>query len=223
MFKSIAFKTATAVALTFALASPALAHIKDRKDNDSKEAVKSLEKGVEALKSGDFETAVKQFSRAIDIGGMNEQNEKAAHLNRGIAYVQLKQCPQAIPDFDKALEVGGDDALAYIQRGQCQSEAGQTALAVADAKKAVELAPEEADYAKLFCAIAFNGKIYAEAGPACENVVVRFEPTNAQLTQAAAQSYDVSGNKAKAKELWEKVLALDPSSEAAKQGIKRNS
>ncbi|MFT3810714.1 MAG: hypothetical protein QM698_12415 [Micropepsaceae bacterium] len=217
------FKTVTAIALSLALVSPAAAHIRDKKNNESKESVKALEEGVKALQASDYQKAVDEFSRAIEIGGMNEQNEKAAHLNRGIAYVQLKQCPNAIPDFGKALEIGGDDALAYIQRANCQSEAGQTALAVADTKKAVALMPEDAEYAKLFCAIAFNGKIYAEAGPACENVVVRFEPANAQLVQAAAQSYDLAGNKAKAKELWEKLLALDPSSEAAKQGIKKNS
>ena len=32
----------------------------------------------------------------------------------------------------KALEIGGDDALGYIQRAECQSELGQTAPAVAD-------------------------------------------------------------------------------------------
>ncbi len=216
-------KALTMIALATALAFPATARLRDKDDNESKEAIKSLQAGVDALKEADYQKAVDAFTRAINIGGLNLQNEKAAHLNRGIAYVQLKQCPSAVPDFDKALEVGGDDALAYIQRSQCQSEAGQAQLAVADAKKAVALAPEEADYAKLYCAIAFNGKIYAEAGPACENVVVRFAPQDAQLTQASAQSYDVSGNKPKALEMWTRLLALDPSSEAAKQGIKRNS
>lgn len=216
-------KALTAVALAAALVVPAAAHIQDRKNNASKESVEALEAGVEAMKASDFQKAVDEFSRAIEIGGMNEQNEKAAHLNRGIAYAQLKQCPKAIPDFDKALEVGGDDALAYIQRGQCQSDVGQVQLAVADVKKAVAMTPDDPAYAKLYCAVAFNGKVYAEAGPACENVVVRFEPQNAQLTQASAQSYDAAGNKAKAKEMWTKLLALDPSSEAAKQGIKKNS
>ncbi len=217
------FRPALILAAGLALAMPASAYLENRKANAEKEAVEALEAGVEALKAGDFQRAVEQFSRAIEIGGMNDQNVKAAHLNRGVAYVSLKQCPSAIPDFDKALEVGGDDALAYIQRAQCNSETGQVAGAVADAKKATSMMPDDAGYAKLYCAISFNGKIFAEAGPACENVVVRFEPQNAQLTQASAQSYDVSGNKAKAKEMWTKLLALDPSSEAAKQGIKRNS
>lgn len=216
-------KALTAIALAATLVVPATAALRDREAKESKEAVKSLQAGVEALKAGEFQKAVDEFSRAINIGDLNPQNEKAAHLNRGIAYAQLKQCPSAVPDFDKALEIGGDDALAYIQRGQCGSEMGQAPQATADAKKAVQLEPQNADYAKLYCAIAFNGKVYAEAGPACENVVVRFAPQDAQLTQASAQSYDVSGNKAKAKEMWTKLLALDPSSEAAKQGIKRNS
>lgn len=210
-----------AVALASVLVVPAAAHIK-REAPPSKEGAKALKNGVDAMNSGEYESAVREFSRAIEIGGLGD-NEKPAYLNRGIAYVQLKQCPKAIPDFDKALEIGGDDALAYIQRAQCQSEAGQVALAVADAKKATALAPEEASYASLHCAIAFNGKVHVEAGPACENVVVRFEPQNAQLTQASAQSYDAAGNKPKAKEMWTKLLALDPASEAAKQGIQRNS
>lgn len=213
----------TVIAVAAMLVFPAAARLRDKNLNESKEAVKALEKGVEALKEGDFQQAVDSFTRAINIGEMNAQNQKAAHLNRGIAYAQLKQCPSAVPDFDKALEIGGDDALAYIQRAQCQSELGQVPLAVADAKKAAALAPDDADYAKLYCAISFNGKIYAEAGPACENVVVRFAPQDAKLTQASAQAYDVSGNKAKAKEMWTRLLALDPTSEAAKQGIKRNS
>lgn len=216
-------KALTAIALAATLAFPAVAHIKDKDVNQSKEAVKALEAGVEALKAGEFQKAVDSFSRAIEIGEMNAQNEKAAYMNRGIAYAQLKQCQNAVPDFDKALELGGDDALGFIQRAECQAELGQIPLAVADAKKAVAMEPDQADYAKLYCAITFNGKVYAEAGPACENVVVRFEPTSVELTQAAAQAYDVSGNKAKAKEMWTKLLALDPSSEAAKQGIKRNS
>lgn len=216
-------KALTAIALAATLALPAMAHIKDKDVNQSKEAVKALEAGVEALKAGEFQKAVDAFTRAIEIGDMNAQNEKAAYMNRGIAYGQLKQCQSAVPDFDKALEIGGDDALGYVQRAECQSELGQTAPAVADAKKAVAMTPDNADYAKLFCAITFNGKVYAEAGPACENVVVRFDPTSKELTQASAQAYDVSGNKPKAKEMWTKLLALDPSSEAAKQGIKRNS
>lgn len=217
------FRSAVLLAASLALALPASAYLENRKANDEKEAIEALQVGVEALKAGNFQGAVDAFTRAIEIGGMNDQNIKAAHLNRGVAYVGLKQCPNAVPDFDKALEVGGDDALAFIQRAQCHSEAGQVAAAVADAKKATAMLPDDASYANLYCAISFNGKVYAEAGPACENVVVRFEPQNAQLTQASAQAYDATGNKAKAKEMWTKLLALDPTSEAAKQGIKRNS
>lgn len=216
-------KALTVLALAAALVVPAAAHIKDKNDNSSRAGLKALEAGVEAIKAEDYQKAIDEFSRAIEIGGLNAENERAAHLNRGIAYAKLKQCPNAIPDFGKALEIGGDDALAYMQRAQCHLETEQPQLAVADARKAVGMMPDDAIYATAYCAIAFNGKVYAEAGPACENVVVRFEPQNAQLTQAAAQSYDVSGNKAKAKEMWERLLALDPSSEAAKQGVKRNS
>jgi tetratricopeptide (TPR) repeat protein len=217
------FRSALFLAVALVASAHAGSHIKDKKVDSNKASVEALEAGVKALQDKDYPTAVKEFSRAIEIGGMSENNEKAAHLNRGIAYVQIKDCPSAIPDFDKALEIGGDDALAYIQRAQCNAETGKVAAAIPDAKKAIEMMPDDASYATLLCAISFNAKVYAEAAPACETVVVRFDPQNAQLTQATAQSYDAIGNKAKAKEFWTKLLALDPSSEAAKQGIKKNS
>lgn len=216
-----ALRTSVLLAACVSLSLPAAARLGERKNNESKEVQEALKDGVAAMEAGNYQAAVDAFSKAIEIGGLGEQNEKAAHLNRGIAYAGLNQCPNAIPDFDKALEIGGDDALAYIQRAQCHSTTGNGAEATADAKKATAMMPDDASYAKLYCAIAFNAKVYADAGPACETVVVRFEPQNAQLTQASAQSYEAAGNKAKANEMWTKLLALDPSSEAAKQGIKR--
>ena len=48
-------------------------------------------------------------------------------------------------------------------------------------------------------------------------------PADKQIVEASAVSYQNAGNKAKALEMWKKLLALDPNSAVAKQGVKQNS
>ena len=204
----------TAVALTLALLVPAAAR-------ESKKAVEKLNAGVTALQGGDAATALPLITEAIESEGLEGENLWIAYFSRGAAYSMLKQCPNAIPDFTKAIELKATDAQSYAQRGNCYVETKQPELAVADLKQSVALDPENKDYAGFLCAVAFNSKLHAEAGPACEAVVVKYDPTNKELVQASAQSYEAAGNKAKANEMWKKLLALDPASEAAKQGVAR--
>lgn len=187
----------------------------------AKGAVGKLNDGIEALQKGDAATAVPLIGEAIDSGKLEGENLFLAYFTRGAGYAMLQQCPNAIPDFDKAIAMKATDPQVFAQRGSCLAQTGEAEKAVADLKQAAALAPDNKEYAEFHCAVAFNGKIHAEAGPACENAVLKFSPDNKELVQASAQSYEAAGNKAKANEMWKKLLALDPASEAAKQGVQR--
>ena len=204
----------TALALAFALMLPAAAR-------EKASAVKKLNEAVTALQGGDAATALPLLTDVIDNGGLEGENLWIAYFSRGAAYSMLKQCANAIPDFTKALELKPQDHQSYAQRGNCYNDTKQVELAIADLKQAVALDPTNEGYAGFLCAVAFNGKVHAEAGPACEAYVVKFKPNDAELIQASAQSYEAAGNKKKANEMWKRLLAVDPKSEAAKQGIAR--
>lgn len=217
-------KFLTALVMIVAMASPALAQTSasENKQRHMKAAVENLNKGVDALKAGDNAGAVQYITLAIDANVLEGNNLYAAYFARGAAYSGLKQCNVAIPDFTAAIAIKQDDPQVYAQRGNCYVELKQTELAIPDLKQAVALAPTDGAYVQFLCATAFNAKIYAEAAPACE-ASLPFSPNEAELYQAAAQSYEALGNKAKALEIWNRLLAVDPKNEAAQQGIKRNS
>lgn len=214
----------TAFAVLFAIAMPAEAQ-SSRREQKMMKAVETMNKGIEAMKAGDAAGAVTLLTQAIDMGVLKEENLRIAHFVRGASYAFLDQCPQAIPDFTIAIQIGteikNEDHQVYAQRGNCLAQTGKAAEGVADLKQAVALDPANKEYAEFLCATAFNAKMHAEAGAACEHAVVTFSPGNQELIQASAQSYEQAGNKAKANEMWKKLLALDPASEAAKQGIAR--
>ncbi len=207
-------RTLTALTVALMLTAPAAA-ISER------EAVELLNAGITTLQGGDAAAALPLLTQAVESGKLKGDNIYIGYFSRGAAYGMLKQCPNAIPDFTKAIEIKQDDPQVYAQRGNCYAEGQQYELAIADVKQAVALAPTDASYATFLCAVAFNGKVHAEAGPACEAAVEKFAPTDAELTQASAQSYEAAGDKASANRMWKKLLALDPASEAAKQGIER--
>jgi tetratricopeptide (TPR) repeat protein len=183
--------------------------------------VKHFQAGIEAVQKGDYPTAVTELTEAIDSGKLEGENLANAHMARGFAYAQLKQCNNAIPDFTKALETKTTDAQIFAQRGNCYMEMKQIEPGLADLKQAVALAPEDKSYAEFLCASANNAKVYAEAGPACEAAVKKFSPQDKQLIRASAQAYELSGNKPKANEMWKMLAALDPADKDAKDGIAR--
>lgn len=218
------FKYLTTLLVALALASPAMANRTGKRESPqaAREAVESLNKGVEALQAGDAAAAVQYITIAIDSGTLEGDNLYAALFARGSAYSRLQQCQSAIPDFNAAIEIKQDDPQVWAQRGNCYVELKQPQQAIPDLKQAVALAPNDGAYVQFLCATAFNAKIYAEAAPACE-ASLAFSPNEVELYQATGQSYEAIGNKAKALEIWKRLAALDPKNEAAQQGIKRNS
>ena len=217
------FKAVTALALAFALALPAaaLTNREEKQQRAAAKAVELLNKGVEAIaKNNDAKGAVVYITKAIESGGLVEQNLQIAYFTRGAAYAQLNQCNLAIPDFGEAIKLK-PEAQIYGQRGACYEKGNQIPLAIADYKQAATMDPAQAGYAGKLCGTTFNAKNYAEAAPACEIYVTKFEPTNKEIVQATAQAYEMIKNKAKANLMWKKLLALDPASKAAKEGIAR--
>jgi tetratricopeptide (TPR) repeat protein len=219
-------KFITSIAIAALIAGSAAAGVMPGRKNENQgmtaDTVKAVKAGDAAMNEKDFQTAVEEYSKAINSKELEGDNLGAILLNRGIAYVSLKQCPNAIEDFTGSVAASTTpQPSAYAGRGQCYLETGKTAEGVSDFKQAVTLAPTDASYAGAFCTASFNAKIYVESGPACE-AYSAFVPTNAQIIEASAVSYQNAGNKPKALAMWNKLLALDPASAVAKQGIKEN-
>lgn len=62
-----------------------------------------------------------------------------AYNIRGIAYINLKQYPEAIQDYGEAIRLKPDDAVLFINRGSVYLLQGNKELGCGDLKKACEL------------------------------------------------------------------------------------
>jgi tetratricopeptide (TPR) repeat protein len=65
--------------------------------------------GVEALKSGDYDKAIRMFTRALLLGKLSRDDSEFAYLNRGNAYAGKGDVDHAIADYQKAIAIKPDD------------------------------------------------------------------------------------------------------------------
>lgn len=96
--------------------------------------------------------------------------ERGYH-NRGFAYLQARQYPEAMRDFNQAIELNARDADAYLGRGTLFTRTGSHDKALVDLERAIELDPRYADaYAKR-CFVKMMLNKPHDALPDCEKAV----------------------------------------------------
>lgn len=92
-------------------------------------------KGCELFNSKDYETAIEQFTKVIE---MDEKYVEAYAL-RGNCYSALKKNDEAIKDYSKALELDPNHRNALTNRGLAFKAMGKAAQAKSDALKASKI------------------------------------------------------------------------------------
>ena len=118
----------------------------DKKSEVKKEAVQTninewFEKGEKAYKAGNFQEAVTNFTKAIQI----DPNDAMAYYNRGVAYADQKQYDRAIADYGKAIQIDPNYANAYNNRGIAYKNLKQYERAISDYGKAIQIDPNHAN------------------------------------------------------------------------------
>jgi tetratricopeptide (TPR) repeat protein len=89
---------------------------------------------------GDYQQAIKDFDRAIEL----DPKLAEAYWGRGKTYHGLGDYQQAIKDFDRAIELDPKLAEAYWDRGKTYNELGKYQQAIENWKRAAQLGNEGA-------------------------------------------------------------------------------
>jgi Flp pilus assembly protein TadD len=104
--------------------------------------------GNEFSQSGDFDKAVEEYQRALEL----EPENVDAMSNLGVAYYNLDQLAEAIEQYSKALELAPRDAdihsnlaAAHVQKYQQSGAPAQLESALEEYTEAVELEPNLAE------------------------------------------------------------------------------
>lgn len=98
------------------------------------------EQGWEQAEKGNYEEAIRYFTKAIDLNPMDAES----YYSRGTAYSHKGQYDQAILDYTKALEINPMDVNGYYNRGIASCKKGQYDQAILDFSKALEINPRDA-------------------------------------------------------------------------------
>ena len=91
-------------------------------------------------KAGDFEGAVEDYSKSIEISPSGE-----GYFNRGYCKSEMEDFSGAISDYNKAIEMQYGIPNAYFERGYCKDNINDTTGAIEDYTKAIEADKTYAD------------------------------------------------------------------------------
>ena len=108
---------------------------------DPKTAEEFAQNGRAAVARRDYQGAIDNFSRAIELAPQDAAN----YMLRGQTYWQRGNAVLAMADMDKAIALKPDDARVHQRRGQLHLAYGDEAGAAADFSEAERLAPADND------------------------------------------------------------------------------
>lgn len=161
--------------------------------------------GVNNNASGNFNQAVIEFSKAMEIDPENE----SAYNNRGYAYIGLGRYNEAVKDLSRAIELEPREARAYTNRGYAYSLMGRYKEAIADLNKAIELNPNRAN--------TYNNRGYAYNALGIFNQsiedlskAIELNPRLANAFNNRASAYDSLGQHTQAIDDLSEAIKLDP-------------
>lgn len=206
---------------SFALPASAIEDASSRRERQAREAQNYPNMARDALNKKDADLAIQLYTKAIDSGAFNGQPDTMwqLHYGRGLAYHLKNDCVAAIADFDKAASYMAKGEIFY-ERARCRLDMKQDDAALADIDLAVKADPAAAAYRSARCIMLFNKQDFAGALPDCEKAL-EAAPNDKTMLLAASQSAERTGNKARAAELYRKLLAVDPGNTTAIEGLKR--
>jgi len=101
----------------------------------SQDAQLFYQKGLDAIKSNQYEEAIKNFDEAIKL----KKDEPVIWYNRGIVKSWLRRYEEAIEDFDQAIILNPAHKKAYNSRANCKQDITEYESAFEDYNSAIRL------------------------------------------------------------------------------------
>lgn len=110
----------------------------------------ALEQGIRAEKAGNDKDAFASYSAAIGSTFMVSNKRAQAYSGRAGIYILRGELDKALADLDKALDQNAQSEAAYYNRAVLYLLQGKPTLAQGDAKRLIELVPQNPAARRLF-------------------------------------------------------------------------
>ena len=170
------------------------------------EAAAHVSSGIEKQKSGDYDGAIADFDRAIEIDPENV----GALVNRAVCKQDKDDHLGAISDWDRALELKPDNGGWYVNRGIVKETIGDYDGALCDYTRSVECEP---DYVVAYIARAYikTKQRDCEGAIADYDRVIELWPENAAAFDDRGLAKSHQGNNNEAIVDFNHAIELQPS------------
>ena len=190
--------------------------------------------GVQALKSGDLDTAKKVFSEALrhgvkhplifhNLGIIAQQqgdhpqaiarfreavllqpNYGPSHLLMGSSLMALKRNAEALRELKRAVDLMPEQPVAHLQLAKAYEASENWVASVQELQKLVALAPQEPEYSYQL------GKAWMNLSAWCYQRMAQLNKDSARLHQALAQEYAIQEKYDLALATYQQAARSDP-------------
>lgn len=174
----------------------------DRAEN----AYAYLERGKTRAGADNFQDALSDFNRAIEL-----QPTAETYRERGQTRDKLKDKQGALADFAEALKLQPSDAETYYQRASVQKDLGNKNQALTDLNKSLDLQSNNV------LALIARGNIAIEMGNKNQaladfNTAIKLDSRSSYAYMSRADLYASQGKRELAIADFDRAIVLDPSS-----------
>jgi tetratricopeptide (TPR) repeat protein len=121
------------------------------------QSLSHFRQGLAASKLGDYDTAIREYTLAIDAGDLPYPDSFFVFNNRGNAYAAKRDWDHAVQDYSEALRRNPKFAAARRNRGLLYSRKGDPELAIQDFTEAAQLDPDD-PHALIYRAVVYCEK-----------------------------------------------------------------
>jgi tetratricopeptide (TPR) repeat protein/transglutaminase-like putative cysteine protease len=162
-----------------------------------------IEAGANALNAGNAREAVPLFKRAVEL----DPKTKNGYDDLGLAYLRMRQFPEAEASFRKQLEINSFDEHANNYLGLTLQQEQKFAEAADAYRKQLEINPLDPVAHAALGALFLDQHDYAAAVPELDKAAV-LTPDSAELKVSLGQALLNNGEKEKALDAFQKAIDL---------------
>jgi Flp pilus assembly protein TadD len=172
-----------------------------------------IDKGIEALRRHEFETARAHFAKGAQ---MAPGNADVAYL-LGVAEVGLHRDDIAAEDFRHAVSLNPGHQRALLALGELQLNTGDSAEAIATLEKAFQINGADWRVHFLLASAYSKGGRFSEAETHAERAASLAQEKGAESYLLLGEIQRAEGKRQEARQSWQKLLAAFPKDPAAEK------
>lgn len=178
--------------------------------------------GQASLNKGEYDKAIDQYSKAIEVSPFEVSN----YYYRGLAWYKNGNKDKAISDFDRVIILDARWRSAYIYRGLCRIEGGEYKEALKDYKAALNRDPKDPiihNNLAWFYTVAEDEQLRnaAKALEHAKKAVELSHEKNAEILDTLAHVYFINSKIKEAIETEMKAVNLAPHIEEFRKNLER--